>query len=94
MPLLEARDVHGGYGGMNILNGVDMTLEADEVGVIVGPNGAGKSTMLKAIFGLLAISQGEILLRGKPIHNLPTNRLVERGMASCLKSIMSSPVLR
>ncbi|HIX60849.1 MAG TPA: ABC transporter ATP-binding protein [Candidatus Halomonas stercoripullorum] len=80
MPLLEARDVHGGYGGMNILNGVDMTLEADEVGVIVGPNGAGKSTMLKAIFGLLAISQGEILLRGKPIHNLPTNRLVERGM--------------
>ncbi len=80
MPLLEARDVHGGYGGMNILNGVDMTLEADEIGVIVGPNGAGKSTMLKAIFGLLAISQGEILLRGKPIHNLPTNRLVERGM--------------
>ena len=80
MPLLEARDVHGGYGGMNILNGVEMTLEADEVGVIVGPNGAGKSTMLKAIFGLLAISQGEILLRGKPIHNLPTNRLVERGM--------------
>ena len=80
MPLLEARDVHGGYGGMNILNGVDMTLEADEVGVIVGPNGAGKSTMLKAIFGLLTVSQGEILLRGQPIHNLPPNRLVERGM--------------
>lgn len=80
MPLLEARDVHGGYGGMNILNGVEMTLEADEVGVIVGPNGAGKSTMLKAIFGLLTVSQGEILLRGQPIHNLPPNRLVERGM--------------
>lgn len=80
MPLLEARDVHGGYGGMNILHGVEMTLEADEVGVIVGPNGAGKSTMLKAIFGLLTVSQGEILLRGQPIHNLPPNRLVERGM--------------
>ena len=80
MPLLEARDVHGGYGGMNILNGVEMTLEADEVGVIVGPNGAGKSTMLKAVFGLLTVSQGEILLRGEPIHNLPPNRLVERGM--------------
>ena len=36
-PLLEARHVHGGYGSMNILNGVDMTLYADEVGVIVGP---------------------------------------------------------
>ncbi|XKH60364.1 ABC transporter ATP-binding protein [Halomonas sediminis] len=80
MPLLEARDVHGGYGGMNILNGINMTLEADEVGVIVGPNGAGKSTMLKAIFGLLLVNQGEILLRGEPIHNLPPNKLVQKGM--------------
>ena len=79
-PLLEARDVHGGYGGMNILNGVNMTLNANEVGVIVGPNGAGKSTMLKAVFGLLHVNQGEILLNGQPIHNLPPNKLVERGM--------------
>ncbi|MGM0782820.1 MAG: ABC transporter ATP-binding protein [Pseudomonadota bacterium] len=80
MPLLDARDVHGGYGGMNILNGVNMAIEADEIGVIVGPNGAGKSTMLKAIFGLLAVNQGEILLRGEPIHNLPANKLVQKGM--------------
>jgi branched-chain amino acid transport system ATP-binding protein len=79
-PLIDARDVHGGYGGMNILNGVNMTLEADEVGVIVGPNGAGKSTMLKAVFGLLKVNQGEILLNGQPIQNLPPNQLVQRGM--------------
>ncbi|MCL7928553.1 ABC transporter ATP-binding protein [Halomonas llamarensis] len=80
MPLLEARNVHGGYGSMNILNGVNMALEADEVGVIVGPNGAGKSTMLKAIFGQLHVNQGEILLLDEPIHNLPPNKLVQRGM--------------
>ncbi|SEN31021.1 ABC transporter ATP-binding protein [Halomonas caseinilytica] len=80
MPLLDARDVHSGYGGMNILNGVNMTIEANEVGVIVGPNGAGKSTMLKAIFGLLNVNQGEILLNGDPIQNQPPNRLVRRGM--------------
>ena len=79
-PLIDAQDVHGGYGGMNILNGVNMTLEADEVGVIVGPNGAGKSTMLKAVFGLLHVNQGEILLNGQPIQNLPPNQLVQRGM--------------
>ncbi|MFG6665551.1 ABC transporter ATP-binding protein [Halomonas sp. HNIBRBA4712] len=79
-PLLDARGVHGGYGSMNILNGVDMTLQADEVGVIVGPNGAGKSTMLKAVFGLLNVSQGEILLHGEPIQNLAPNQLVKRGM--------------
>jgi branched-chain amino acid transport system ATP-binding protein len=80
MPLLDARNVHGGYGGMNILNGVDMSIEADEIGVIVGPNGAGKSTMLKAVFGLLQVNQGEILLRGEPIHNLAPNKLVQKGM--------------
>ncbi|QJQ94148.1 MULTISPECIES: ABC transporter ATP-binding protein [Halomonadaceae] len=80
MPLLDARDVHGGYGGMNILNGVEMSIEADQIGVIVGPNGAGKSTMLKAIFGLLNVNQGEILLRGEPITNLAPNRLVHLGM--------------
>lgn len=80
MPLIEARDVYGGYGSMNILNGVNMSLEANEVGVIVGPNGAGKSTLLKAIFGLLHVNQGDILLHGTPIQNLPPNQLVERGM--------------
>ncbi|WP_447894867.1 ABC transporter ATP-binding protein [Vreelandella sp. GE22] len=79
-PLLRARDVHGGYGSMNILNGVEMTLHADEIGVIVGPNGAGKSTMLKAVFGLLNVNQGDILLNGEPIQNLPPNQLVKRGM--------------
>ncbi|WP_447554928.1 ABC transporter ATP-binding protein [Vreelandella sp. EE22] len=79
-PLLRARDVHGGYGSMNILNGIEMTLYADEVGVIVGPNGAGKSTMLKAVFGLLNVNQGEILLNGEPIQNLAPNQLVKRGM--------------
>ena len=44
MHLLEAKNVHGGYGGMNILNGLDLAINADEIGVIVGPNGAGKST--------------------------------------------------
>lgn len=80
MALLDATDVHGGYGGMNILNGVNMTLAPDEVGVIVGPNGAGKSTMLKAIFGMLTVSQGHIRLNGAPIHNLAPNVLVKRGM--------------
>lgn len=80
MPLLEACGVHGGYGGMNILHGVDISIEANEVGVIIGPNGAGKSTMLKAIFGLLQVTEGEIRLRGTPIHNQPPNRLVKLGM--------------
>jgi len=81
MTLLQATTLHAGYGGMNILNGVSVSIDADEIGVIVGPNGAGKSTLLKALFGLLRVTEGEILLSGKDITNIAPEKLVRRGMA-------------
>jgi branched-chain amino acid transport system ATP-binding protein len=66
---------------MNILNGVNMAIEQGEIGVIVGPNGAGKSTSLKAIFGLLHVSEGSIELNGENITNADPNLLVKHGMA-------------
>ncbi len=81
MAILETKNIHGGYGGMNILNGVNMAIEQGEIGVIVGPNGAGKSTSLKAIFGLLHISEGSVELNGKNITNFQPNDLVAHGMA-------------
>ena len=81
MAILATNNMHGGYGGMNILNGVNMVIEAGEIGVIVGPNGAGKSTSLKAIFGLLKVSEGSVELHGDNITNAQPNELVSRGMA-------------
>jgi branched-chain amino acid transport system ATP-binding protein len=81
MSLLEVTEVHGGYGGANILNGVSLSVDADEIGVIVGPNGAGKSTMLKALFGLLKVSDGSVAFAGRPITNLPPERLVRSGLS-------------
>lgn len=81
MTLLQANNLHAGYGGMNILNGVSVSVDASEIGVIVGPNGAGKSTLLKALFGLLRVTQGEILLSGNDITNIAPEKLVRRGMA-------------
>lgn len=80
-PIIEATGLYGGYGGADILNGVDIAITPDQIGVIVGPNGAGKSTTLKALFGLLYIREGEIRLRDGPITNLPPEDLVARGMA-------------
>ncbi len=80
-PLIQLTDIHAGYGGMNILNGVEFSLQAGEIGVIVGPNGAGKSTMLKAMFGMLHCSQGSVVLDGKDITNRPPEKLAELGMA-------------
>jgi branched-chain amino acid transport system ATP-binding protein len=80
MALIECKNIHAGYGGMNILNGVDMAIDSSEIGVIVGPNGAGKSTTLKAIFGLLNVSEGSVELRGDNITNLAPDKLVHKGM--------------
>ena len=70
-----------GYGGANILNGVSIAIEAHEIGVIVGPNGAGKSTTLKALFGLLKVSEGSVLFDGGTITNLPPEKLVRAGLS-------------
>jgi ABC-type branched-subunit amino acid transport system ATPase component len=65
--LLEVETIFGGYGGVDILNGIDMRVEDGELVVIVGPNGAGKSTAMKAIIGLVKVRQGHILFDGQEI---------------------------
>ena len=81
MALLDIKDVVGGYGGAPILNGVNLAIEQSDIGVIVGPNGAGKSTTLKAIFGLLKVSEGSISFQGDEIQNSLPDKLVPRGLS-------------
>ncbi|MCB1459378.1 MAG: ABC transporter ATP-binding protein [Nitratireductor sp.] len=75
MSFLEITGLVGGYGQMTILNGVDLSLEKGEIGVIVGPNGAGKSTLLKAMFGLATIRSGTIRLDGRDITSTEPEKL-------------------
>jgi branched-chain amino acid transport system ATP-binding protein len=79
--LLQASALVGGYGGMDILQGVDLAVDAREVVVIVGPNGAGKSTAMKALIGLIPLKSGTILYEGRDITGEPPERLVGRGIA-------------
>lgn len=81
MSLLEARGMVGGYGGADILNGVDLEVDTQEIAVIVGPNGAGKSTAMKAIFGLVTVREGGVTFAGETITNRAPERLVGLGMA-------------
>jgi len=81
MTLLRAEGLVGGYGGNDILNGVDLSVAGHEIAVIVGPNGAGKSTAMKAIFGLLKLRLGRVRLDDDDITDEPPDRLVRRGMA-------------
>jgi branched-chain amino acid transport system ATP-binding protein len=79
--LLRADEVVAGYvPGVNILNGCDFYVDDGELVGIIGPNGAGKSTLLKAIFGLIKVSSGSIVLRGEDITGQKANKLVTKGV--------------
>ena len=70
----------GGYGGADILHDCTIAVEKGEIAVIVGPNGAGKSTAMKAIFGMLDIHTGKIILDGNDISALAPQDRVKKGM--------------
>lgn len=79
-PTLELRNIVGGYGDTQILHGVSITVDPGEIAVIIGPNGAGKSTAIKAVFGLLKLTGGQVLLDGEDITNMLPDRVVRRGV--------------
>lgn len=79
--LLRCDALVAGYvPGVNILNGADLYVKDGELVGIIGPNGAGKSTLLKAMFGLVTIRSGSILLRKKEISGLKAHALVRQGV--------------
>ena len=80
MMALVGTAMTGGYGGADILKGCTISVEAGEIAVIVGPNGAGKSTAMKAMFGMLDLRVGSVLLNGEDITSLPPQHRVQRGM--------------
>ena len=78
MSFLSGENLVGGYGGADILKGCSIDVNAGEIAVIVGPNGAGKSTAMKALLGMLELTQGEVRFRGKDISGLtPQDRIAE-----------------
>jgi branched-chain amino acid transport system ATP-binding protein len=70
----------GGYGGADIIHDCTITVEQGEVAVVVGPNGAGKSTAMKAVFGMLDLRAGSVVLDGRDITQLAPQERVRIGM--------------
>ena len=80
-PFLIGEAMTGGYGkGADILHSCTIAVERGEIAVIVGPNGAGKSTAMKAIFGMLSLREGHVVLDGDDITALSPQDRVVRGM--------------
>tara|TARA_B100001540_G_C15754452_1_gene618627 strand:+ start:619 stop:1323 length:705 start_codon:yes stop_codon:yes gene_type:complete len=78
---LKAQNITAGYGGVDIINNLNLFVDEGEIVVIVGPNGAGKSTAMKAMLGMLNLSNGSVEFSGKNIDKLLPQDRVSLGIA-------------
>jgi branched-chain amino acid transport system ATP-binding protein len=77
---LKLSGISSGYGQIQVLYGLNVEARAGEVLCLLGRNGAGKTTALKAIMGLLPLSEGTITLEGETISTLPAHEVPKRGI--------------
>ena len=79
-PLLAVKGVYAGYGGTEILRGVDFAVHAGEIVTVLGANGAGKSTLSMTISGVVRPWQGTIRFKGAAIERERPAEIVSRGL--------------
>lgn len=79
MTVLEVRGLTAGYGGGQVLHGVDFAVRAGEVCVVAGANGAGKTTLLHAVAGLVPPSGGHVLVNGAETTGRPAHVVARAG---------------
>jgi len=78
--ILELRDIHAGYGRIEALKGISLSVRTGEIVTIIGANGAGKSTTLMTICGIVAATAGEITYQGDRITGVSPDTLPPRGL--------------
>jgi branched-chain amino acid transport system ATP-binding protein len=78
--VLQARGLRASYGHAQILFGVDLTLRRGEVAALMGRNGAGKTTTLKALMGLIPVTDGTVLFEGRDVTGLDPYRVARMGL--------------
>lgn len=85
--MLEISGLDAGYGFLQVLWNVSLTVGDSEFVALVGPNGAGKSTALKTVAGLLAPKKGQILFKGQDIGGMPADEISRLGISFISESL-------
>jgi branched-chain amino acid transport system ATP-binding protein len=80
-PLLAVEDLEAGYGAINVLHKLSLTVNVGEIVTIIGANGAGKSTALNTICGIVKTRAGKIHFDGRDLTGVPAHNIVRLGLA-------------
>jgi branched-chain amino acid transport system ATP-binding protein len=83
MTALELTNVKGGYGLLQAIKGLSLTLAEGSVLAIIGANGAGKTTLMRMIAGLHPVASGTITLLGQDVTTLPAHARLREGLSLC-----------
>ena len=79
--LLSVDNLNAGYGKIRALHGVSLRVPQARIVCVLGANGAGKTTLMRALSGLLPVSDGQAIFDGQSTANVPAETLVRRGIA-------------
>ena len=79
--MIEIKGLVAGYGGLDILRGVDLSVDRGGITCVVGPNGAGKSTVLKAVSGVLRPTAGTVTIGGTDLTGRDPEAILRTGVA-------------
>lgn len=80
MPILEVMGLAKSFGGLKAVDGVDFSIKERGLTAIIGPNGAGKTTLFNLISGVFKPTEGQILLKGEDVTDLPSYQRARRGL--------------
>ncbi len=87
MSLLEVKDVVLQFGGLTVINSMNMTIKEGSIMSLIGPNGAGKTSIFNSITGFYQPNSGQINFRGKPIMRKKPHKITQAGMARTFQNL-------
>jgi branched-chain amino acid transport system ATP-binding protein len=86
-PVLELRKLSKGFGGLRVIDNLDLVVGAGEIVSVIGPNGAGKTTLFNVVTGIYAPDGGDILFEGRSIVGLAPHQITRRGIARTFQTL-------